>query len=56
MKITVTNRIIIHGAPEKYKTAVKERLTFPNPKWIQNDKRGYWKGKTPKHFEVLRAG
>ena len=51
--ITVTNKIMIHGAPEKFKDAVKERLTFINPQWVENNKRGYWNGETPKHFEVL---
>jgi hypothetical protein len=27
MKFTVKNKIQVHGAPEKFKTAVKERLT-----------------------------
>ncbi len=30
MKLTVTNRIITQGIPEKFKVAVKERLTFPH--------------------------
>lgn len=51
MKLTVTNKIMIHGAPEKFKAAVKERLTFVNPKWIENDKRGYWNCETPKHLK-----
>jgi superfamily II DNA or RNA helicase len=51
MKIIVTNRIMIHGAPGKFKTTVKERLTFPNPKWIENEKRGYWNGETPQELK-----
>jgi len=47
MKYTITNKIMINGAPEKFKAAVKERLTFVNPKWIENDKRGYRNGETP---------
>lgn len=51
MKLTVNNRIMIHGAHGKFKAAVKERLTFPNPKWVENDKRGYWNGETPKQLK-----
>jgi hypothetical protein len=47
MGFTVSNRITIHGAPEQLKTAVRESLNSANPKWIENDKRGYWNGKTP---------
>lgn len=51
MKFTIDNKIQVRGAPGKFKAAVKERLTFPNPKWIENNKRGYWNGKTPKHLK-----
>jgi hypothetical protein len=51
MGFTVSNRITIHGAPEQFKTAVRKSLTFANPKWVENDKRGYWNGKTPKHLK-----
>jgi superfamily II DNA or RNA helicase len=53
MKLTVTNKIMVQRAPEKFEAAVKERLTFPNPKWIENDKRGYWNGKTPKQLKFF---
>lgn len=51
MKLTVTNKIMAQGMPEKFKAIVKERLTFSDPKWLENDKRGYWNGKTPKQIK-----
>lgn len=51
MKFTVSNKIQVQGIPEKFKATVKERLTFPNPKWIENNKRGYWNGETPKQLK-----
>ena len=53
MKIIVANKIQIQDAPGEIETAVKKRLTFPNPKWIENNKRGYWNGQTPKHLKCL---
>lgn len=51
MKFTVSNIIEIRNVPGEFIAAVKERLTFVNPKWIENNKRGYWNGKTPKHLK-----
>jgi superfamily II DNA or RNA helicase len=48
VNISVDNRIRVCGAPEALQTAVAERLTFFNPKWIENDKMGRFNGKTQK--------
>jgi hypothetical protein len=59
MDIAVKNKIIIQDALGEFMPTVKARLTFPNPKWIENDKRGYWNGKTPKQlkgFEQSQGG
>jgi len=53
MKLIVNNKIQIQAAPEKFEAAVKGRLTFFNPKWIENDKRGYWNGDTPKRLKYF---
>lgn len=50
MKITISNKIHIQGVPERFKTAMKDRLTFPNPKWLENDRLGYWNGETPRYL------
>ena len=47
MKITVNNRITIKDVPKSLLTELKDRLSFVNPKWVENDKRGYWNGETP---------
>jgi hypothetical protein len=51
MQIVIDNKIQILDAPGEFIATVKERLTFPNPKWIENNKRGYWNGKTPKQLK-----
>ena len=51
MEFTIDNKIQIQGAPEKFTTTVKKQLTFLNPQWVENDRRGYWNGKTPKHLK-----
>jgi hypothetical protein len=51
MEFTIDNKIQIQGAPAEFTRTVKEALSFPNPKWVENDKRGYWNGDTPKHLK-----
>ena len=51
MRISVTNKIMILDAPDNFMATVKDRLTFNNPQWIENDKRGHWNGKTPKQLK-----
>jgi len=50
MKFIVSNKICVRGAPAGFISTVKDRLTFSNPKWLENNKRGYWNGKTPKQL------
>ena len=42
------NKIICENVPQDLLTELKNRLSFVNPKWIENDKRGFWNGKTLK--------
>lgn len=51
MEFTIDNKIQIQGAPAEFTRTVKEALSFPNPKWVENDKRGYWNGDTPKQLK-----
>ena len=46
MKIKITNILKIENVPEDLLSELKERLTFANPKWLENQKRGYWNGQT----------
>jgi len=51
MEIIISNRITLKDIPQDLMADLKERLSFANPKWIENEKRGYWNGKTP---QILR--
>jgi len=48
MKILIDSRILCRDVPLELLKELKGRLSFINPAWIQNDKRGYWNGKTPR--------
>jgi len=54
MFFTVTNKIEIRGAPAGFISTVRDRLTFANPKWLENNKRGYWNGRTPKLLKCYK--
>lgn len=47
MLIEVTNHIRLTGCPRDLARTIEDRLTFPNPKWIENDRMGRWNGDTP---------
>jgi len=51
MKLIIDSKIRVQDAPAEFLSTVKERLTFPNPKWLENNKRGYWNGETPKQLK-----
>jgi superfamily II DNA or RNA helicase len=53
MKFTITNKIMVQGAPGEFMATVKARLTFVNSQWVENDKRGYWNGGTPKQVRCF---
>jgi len=59
MEFTIADKIIIQGASGEFTSTVKARLTFTNPKWVENDRRGFWNGDTPKElkcFEQSKKG
>lgn len=51
MKITISNRMKLSGIPGHLYDAIVNRLTFDNPKWIENEKMGRWNGDTPQTLE-----
>ncbi|MGB9500152.1 MAG: DEAD/DEAH box helicase [Dissulfuribacterales bacterium] len=53
MKLIIDNKIMIQEAPDSFLSTVKDILAFPNPKWIENDKRGYWNGKIAKELRFF---
>ena len=42
--------------PALFAEAVKERLTFDNPAWLENDKMGRWNGATPRFLTCYKQG
>jgi hypothetical protein len=52
-KIEVSKKITITGAPETIARAIRQRLTFENPSWIENDRMGRWNGVTPRYLQYF---
>ena len=55
MKIQINNRILCRDVPLELLKELKGRLSFVNPKWLENDKRGFWNGETAhtlKFYEI----
>ena len=44
-QITISNQVTCSNLPESLKSAVCDRLTFRNPKYIENQRQGRWNGK-----------
>jgi len=45
--ITIKNKIWISNPPERLRSLLIDKLTIPNPKFLENQKMGRWNGKTP---------
>ncbi len=56
MRITIKNRLTIQDVPDGFKKAIRDRLAFNNPKWIENERMGRWNGETPKCLEQYVMG
>jgi superfamily II DNA or RNA helicase len=57
MQVEVSNKLYLTGCPETLQSEITSRLTFPNPRWEENDRMGRWQGDTPhllKCYEVDR--
>lgn len=46
MIIVVGNKAFLEDPPPVLREELAERLTFPNPKWVENERLGYWNGQT----------
>jgi len=55
--VCVTNEISIleEQLPFDVIETLKKHLIFTNPKWLENNKRGYWNGKTPEKLYFLKT-
>lgn len=53
--VTIKNRAFFSNLPADVSTELRRRLTFPNPQWIENEKRGFWNGKTPREIRGYQS-
>ncbi|MBI4765092.1 MAG: DEAD/DEAH box helicase [Deltaproteobacteria bacterium] len=57
IKIEIRSQIkIVGGLPSRAEEYFMGRLTFPNPKWVENEKYGYWQGQTPETLSFFQRG
>jgi hypothetical protein len=47
MKLIISNRLLVFGAPEDLREAIRTRLIFKNPRSSENERLGRWNGSTP---------
>lgn len=50
MNIILSNQVVCSSIPSNLEHLIKARLTFPNPKYVENDRLGYWNGDTPQEI------
>jgi superfamily II DNA or RNA helicase len=59
LKIIITNNLRISNIPPEIRQILMEKLSFPNPKWLENVRMGRWNRGTPKvlrFFDKIRGG
>jgi superfamily II DNA or RNA helicase len=59
LKIILSNNLRLFNIPPEIRTQLMETLTFPNPKWMENERMGRWNRGTPKmlkFFDKVRGG
>lgn len=47
MQISVDSKARLLDIPPRFNSILTDRLTFKNPKWIENDRMNRWNGETP---------
>ena len=50
MKIIISNKVFLQNIPTALEQKLIDRLTFQNPKWIENERMGRWNGDTDKYL------
>jgi superfamily II DNA or RNA helicase len=48
LTLTLTHHLRLEGAPPELRQALMEKLEFPNPKWLENERMGRWNRGTPR--------
>ena len=59
LKITIKNNLRLSDVPPELRDILMERLSFPNPKWVENHRMGRWNRGTPKElkfYDKVRGG
>jgi len=59
LKIILTNNLRLSGIPPEIRATIMDTLTFPNPKWLENERMGRWNRGTPKllrFYDKTRGG
>ena len=59
MKIILTNNLRLSNIPSEIRNQLMKTLTFPNPKWMENERMGRWNRGTPKmlkFYDKIRGG
>lgn len=51
MRIEINSKLKITGAPESLKRSISDRLTFPNPKFLEAERMGRWTGDIPEFLQ-----
>lgn len=52
MRVIARNNLTLKDVPSLLRSELKNGLSFPNPKWVENEKHGYWNGETPKTVKL----
>jgi superfamily II DNA or RNA helicase len=50
IRITLDASLKLAGLPEDLRDTLMKELTFPNPKWLENNRMGRWNGGVPKEL------
>lgn len=48
LTLTLAHNLRLKGLPPELKQALMEKLEFPNPKWLENERMGRWNRGTPR--------
>jgi len=59
LKIILTNNLRLSNIPVEIRANLMDTLTFPNPKWLENERMGRWNRSTPKRlrfYDKTRGG
>jgi superfamily II DNA or RNA helicase len=56
LKISITNKLLLDDIPPGVHKELTQKLTIPNPKWIENHRMGRWNRGTPKYLKWYDKG